>query len=394
MLHGLLNLSLWQVAGVALILTHITIASVTIFLHRHQAHKALTLHPLVSHFFRFWLWLTTGMITKEWVSVHRKHHAKCETAEDPHSPQVFGIRKVLLEGAEIYCKTAEDPKTLEKYGSGTPDDWLEHRLYTRHTHLGLGIMLVTDILLFGAFGLTLWAVQMIWIPFWAAGVINGVGHYAGYRNFETRDASTNIAPFGLLVGGEELHNNHHAYPASAKLSNKWWELDIGWLYICILEMLRLARVRRIAPRSRIERDKTLIDGQTVLAVVQNRFHIMALFGRNVVAPVLRVESKLADAGTRKLLRQARPLMIREFLRVDDTASHILQKALETSQTLATVYQFREQLRDIWANASISQERRLDALRDWCRRAEGSSIRCLQNFASLLRGYSVLQRAAV
>jgi stearoyl-CoA desaturase (delta-9 desaturase) len=390
MLNGLSNASPWELVFLGLFVTHVTIASVTIFLHRHQAHKALTLHPVASHFFRFWLWLTTGMITKEWVSVHRKHHAKCETAQDPHSPQVFGVRKVLLEGAELYCKTAEDPATLEKYGSGTPDDWLERRLYSRHSHLGLGIMLVADVLLFGAFGLTLWAVQMLWIPFWAAGVINGVGHYAGYRNFETRDASANISPLGILIGGEELHNNHHAYPASAKLSSRWWEFDIGWFYIRILERLHLARVRRIAPKSRIERDKALIDRQTVLAVVQNRFHVMALFGRKVVAPVLRTEAKRADANTRKLLRQAQPLMVREFLRMDE--SHILTKALETSQALATVYQFREQLREIWTNASISQEKRLDALREWCRQAEESSIWYLQNFAAVLRGYSVLPPA--
>lgn len=391
MLTGLIHLPIWGLIIVTLIFTHITIASVTIFLHRHQAHRALQLHPIMSHFFRFWLWLTTGMITKEWVAVHRKHHAKCETAEDPHSPQVLGLRKVLLEGAELYSRQAQDADTIEQYGRGTPDDWVESNLYSRFRHLGLATMLVVDVALFGALGLTMWAIQMLWIPFWAAGVINGVGHYSGYRNFETQDAATNLFPIAILIGGEELHNNHHAYPSSAKLSSNWWEFDMGWFYIRMMEILKLAQVKRTAPRAKIDWSKPVADGKTVLAVVQNRVHVMALYGRSVMLPVLRRECRLADANTRHLLKRARPLMISEYLHQDEVASDTLKSALQTSQTLATVYRFREQLRELWTNASFGPEKRLEALREWCQQAEATGIQCLQSFASLLRGYSVLQR---
>ncbi|RPI41117.1 MAG: acyl-CoA desaturase, partial [Betaproteobacteria bacterium] len=230
MLQGILDLPWWGYVVVVLATTHVTIASVTIFLHRHQAHRALELHPVASHFFRFWLWLTTGMVTKEWAAIHRKHHAKCETAEDPHSPIIYGIRKVLLEGTELYRAESKNRETMERYGHGTPDDWLERNLYSKYSARGIVVLLVLNLVLFGPIGATMWAVQMLWIPFFAAGVINGLGHYWGYRNFQSADTSTNIVPWGILIGGEELHNNHHAYATSAKLSNKWYEFDIGWLY--------------------------------------------------------------------------------------------------------------------------------------------------------------------
>lgn len=244
-LSGVVLLPWWGYVVIALALTHITIAAVTIFLHRHQAHRALELHPAVSHFFRFWLWLTTGQVTKEWVSIHRKHHAKCETVDDPHSPQILGIEKVLLEGAELYKKEAGNTETLARYGKNTPDDWLERNLYARHSFSGVILLLVINFILFGPIGVTIWAVQMMWIPLMAAGIVNGVGHYSGYRNTETNDASTNIVPWGIVIGGEELHNNHHAHPLSAKLSLKWWEFDIGWMYVRILEILGLAHVKNI-----------------------------------------------------------------------------------------------------------------------------------------------------
>ncbi len=266
-LDGLIELPWWGYVLVALALTHVTIASVTIFLHRAQAHRALDLHPVVSHFFRFWLWLTTGIVTKEWASIHRKHHAKCETAEDPHSPQVLGIRKVLLEGAELYRAEAKNQDTLERYGRGTPDDWLEHKLYTPHSSLGIALMLVIDVALFGPIGLSIWAVQMLWIPLFAAGVINGLGHYWGYRNFACEDASTNILPWGILIGGEELHNNHHAYGSSARLSNRWYEFDIGWAYIRILEIFGLASVKKVAPKVRWGEIKHFCDADLLHAII-------------------------------------------------------------------------------------------------------------------------------
>jgi stearoyl-CoA desaturase (delta-9 desaturase) len=388
MLTGLLDLPWWGLIIATLALTHVTIASVTIFLHRHQAHRALELHPLASHFFRFWLWLTTGMVTREWVSIHRKHHAKCELPEDPHSPRVFGIRKVLWEGSELYRAEAANTETLEKYGHGTPDDWIERHLYSAHPAFGIAFLFLLDAALFGAYGITIWAVQMAWIPFWAAGVINGLGHYWGYRNFETSDASTNLIPFGLLVGGEELHNNHHAYPYSARLSNRWWEFDIGWAYIRLMKLLGLAEIRRISPKIRIHRELRPIDLATVQAVVRNRVHILALYGRSVVLPVLRHEKKILAPADRHLLQKVKKLLVREGIAFDDNAHRSLQQALSLSSRLETVYRFKEELKQLWANSSISCETRLQSLKDWCRRAEETGIQSLEEFALLLRGYGL------
>jgi len=369
-------------------MTHITIASVTIFLHRAQAHRALDLHPVISHFFRFWLWLTTGMITKQWVAIHRKHHAKCETSEDPHSPQILGIRKVLWEGAELYRSEAANSETLKRYGHGTPDDWLEDHLYTRYDRLGVTLMLFIDLALFGIAGLTVWAIQLLWIPFWAAGIVNGLGHYWGYRNYEPRDASTNLLPIGLIIGGEELHNNHHAFPSSAKLSNHRWEFDIGWLYIRILTILRLAHVKKIAPVPQQLRDKKAIDLDTLRAVVLGRLYVMADFGRNVVAPVLREELRKADDSRRRVLKRTKVLLLREEARLDDRDRARLRSALDMSQALCTVYEFRMSLQSLWNRTTVSHEKLLASLQDWCAQAEASGIQVLQEFAQSLRGYSM------
>jgi stearoyl-CoA desaturase (delta-9 desaturase) len=388
MTDGLLDLPGWGLILVTLVLTHITIASVTIFLHRHQAHRALDLHPLASHFFRFWLWLTTGMVTREWAAVHRKHHAKCETPDDPHSPRVFGIRKVLWEGAELYRAEIRNPETLARYGYGTPDDGLERHVYGRYRYLGLILLLIAEVLLFGAFGVTIWAVQMAWIPFWAAGVINGLGHYWGYRNFETPDSSSNLMPWGILIGGEELHNNHHAYPASARLSNRWWEFDIGWAYIRLLEILRLAKVRRTAPKVRIERGRQPIALATVQAVARNRYHVLALYGRSVVRPVFSHAWKTAPVAHRLLLRPVKNLLVREDIPLDEDARQVLRQALSLSATLETVYRFKEELKQVWLTAGLPHEARIQSLMDWCRRAENTGIEALQEFAEKLRGYGL------
>lgn len=386
--HGFLNLSFWELVLATLLMTHVTIASVTIFLHRAQAHRALDLHPVISHFFRFWLWLTTGMITKQWVAIHRKHHAKCETSEDPHSPQILGIRKVLWEGAELYRSEAANSETLKRYGHGTPDDWLEDHLYTRYDRLGVTLMLFIDLALFGIAGLTVWAIQLLWIPFWAAGIVNGLGHYWGYRNYEPRDASTNLLPIGLIIGGEELHNNHHAFPSSAKLSNHWWEFDIGWLYIRILTILRLAHVKKIAPVPQQLRDKQAIDLDTLRAVVLGRLYVMADFGRNVVAPVLREELRKADDSRRRVLKRTKVLLLREEARLDDRDRARLRSVLDMSQALCTVYEFRMSLQSLWNRTTVSHEKLLASLQDWCMQAEASGIQVLQEFAQSLRGYSV------
>jgi len=393
MLDGLIVLPWWGYIVVALVFTHITIASVTIYLHRHQAHRALDLHPLVSHFFRFWLWLTSGMVTKEWAAIHRKHHAKCETAEDPHSPQVLGIGKVLREGSELYRAEAKNQETLVKYGHGTPSDWIERHLYTPHSAKGIALMFIVNVLLFGPIGITIWAVQMMWIPVTAAGVINGIGHYWGYRNYEAADASTNIVPWGILIGGEELHNNHHTFASSAKLSSKWWEFDIGWLYIRTLETLGLARVKKIPPELTYDRAKDHVDLETVRAVITARFVVMAQFAREVMTRVHRDELRNLDPSDKTrltLLKRARRLMVREPRLLDEAARARLQKALEQNQTLHTVYTMKQKLADVWQRSATTQENLIQALQDWCHEAEATGIHALREFSNKLRTYSLVQ----
>ena len=388
MLTGLLDLPIWGYIAITLAATHITIAAVTIYLHRAMAHRALDLHPLVSHFFRLWLWLTTGMVTKQWMAVHRKHHAKVETEEDPHSPQIHGIRKLLLQGTEFYRIGAHDAETLERYGHGAPDDWLERNVYTRHCDKGYFVVLALNVLLFGPIGITMWAVQMLWIPVTAAGIINGVGHWWGYRNFETADASTNIVPFGIIIGGEELHNNHHAFASSAKLSNKWWEFDIGWLYIRVLETLGLARVKKTAPRPVIVPGKARLDLDSVRGVIGNRLQVMSQYAKHVVGRVYAEELDGADHAKRSLLRRVRTLLVREESRLSHEAKSRLDAALDHSQALKTVYHYKGRLQAIWQERSASHERLRQSLQEWCREAEASGIRALQEFAKTLPMYSV------
>jgi stearoyl-CoA desaturase (delta-9 desaturase) len=396
MLEGLIALPWWGYIVVALVFTHITIASVTIYLHRHQAHRALDLHPLVSHFFRFWLWLTSGMVTKEWAAIHRKHHAKCETAEDPHSPQVLGIRKVLREGSELYRAEAKNQETLDKYGHGTPSDWIERNVYTPHSAKGIALMFIVNVLLFGPLGITIWAVQMMWIPITAAGIINGIGHYWGYRNYENSDASTNIVPWGILIGGEELHNNHHTFASSAKLSSKWWEFDIGWLYIRTLETFGLARVKKIPPELTYDKAKDHIDLETVRAVITARFVVMAQFAREVMARVHRDELRNLgpnDKSLVTLLKPVRRLMVREPRLLDEASRTRLQKALEQNQTLQTVYAMKQKLADVWQRSATTQENLIQALQDWCHEAEATGIYALREFSNKLRTYSLVPAAA-
>jgi len=387
--EGLLVLSTWVYVVIALVLTHITITSVTIFLHRHQAHNALDLSPVVSHFFRFWLWLTTGTVTREWVAIHRKHHATCETADDPHSPRYKGITTVLFGGLVLYQREARNQATLAKFGHGTPDDWLERHLYAGHPSLGIALMGLIDVLLFGLPGLVIFGVQMIWIPFWAAGVINGLGHYLGYRNFETPDASTNILPWGILVGGEELHNNHHAYMASARMSNKWWEIDIGWAYIRLLAMCKLAKVKRLAPRAISKIGKRLVDRDTAQAVVSQRFFILKRYGQMVVRPALREAKRNTDRMGRRLIRRARRLMTREGIPSDSRSVQTIDRVLLQDETLATIYRFKQQLKEVWTRGSKEGSGRVERLRAWCAACEQSGIEALEDFAAYVRGYQLV-----
>ena len=374
MSHGLLDLSTWQLVVATLLLTHVTIAAVTIFLHRAQAHRAVELHPAISHFFRLWLWLTTGMVTREWVAIHRKHHASCETEEDPHSPQTHGIHTLLWTGAELYRKAAEDDAMLERYGRGTPDDWLERHVYGVHPNWGVGSMLVIDVVLFGPIGLTVWAVQMLWIPFWAAGVINGLGHWWGYRNFETDDAATNISPWAILIGGEELHNNHHAAPGSARLSARWFEFDVGWAYIRILQAVGLARVRNDAFSEARESEGAL----PTVAALDKRFV------RDVVLPILREERGEIDRAGRRLRRRARWLLLRQKSRLDAWQQGQLEQLLASSERLRTAYEARLGLTEIWRRTAGDIDTARREFRDWCQRAEQSGVTRLSEFAAALR----------
>lgn len=388
MFYGILDLSWWGNIVAALIVTHITIAGVTIFLHRNQAHRALTLHPLISHFFRVWLWLTTGMETKAWAAIHRKHHAKCETEEDPHSPQVFGLPKVLWEGAELYRKEAKNQETLDRYGQGTPDDWLEKNIYTPHSGKGVLLMLAINLILFGLPGLTIWAVQMAWIPFFAAGIVNGVGHYWGYRNFECTDAARNIIPWGIIIGGEELHNNHHSYPTSAKLSVTWWEFDIGWMYIRIMMALGLAKVRRVAPTPKIVPGKVQIDAEGLQALLSNQIQVMTAYTKGVILPLFKQEKDKISPVERGFLQRVKSALIREDKLIDDSGRRALAQFLEKNRVIQIVYHFREQLKSIWGRTTASQKELLDALHEWCIQAEASGIQKLQDFASYLKGYTL------
>ncbi|MBI2791575.1 MAG: fatty acid desaturase [Gammaproteobacteria bacterium] len=379
MFYGLCNLPWWGDILVLLGLTQVTIAAVTIYLHRHSAHRALTMNPVLSHFFRMWLWLTTGMGTKAWTAIHRKHHAKCETPEDPHSPQIMGLSMVLWKGAELYRLEAVNQETMERYGQGTPDDWLENHLY-KHGKLGIFIMMGIDLLLFGAPGLTIWALQMAWIPFFAAGVVNGIGHYWGYRNFECPDQARNICPLGIFIGGEELHNNHHTYPTSAKLSVKWWEFDMGWLYIRLFEILGLAKAKRRPPEPKLIPGKTQVDMETLKAIISNRFQVMARYTNEVLVPVFKQKMHGDDNGVKTLL-------VRETSLLDTSAKQRLAAFLAENKTIQQAYQFKERLQSLWTQTSLKESDLLEALQGWCQEAETTGIVGLKEFSAYLKSFT-------
>ena len=382
--HGLFDLSWWQVVLVTLGLTHITIASVTIYLHRHSAHRALDLHAIPSHFFRFWLWLTTGQVTKEWTAIHRKHHAKCEQAEDPHSPHVYGIKTVLLTGAELYRKESKNLDTLARYGHGTPDDWMERNVYTRFSWQGVALMLIINLALFGAIGLTIWAVQMMWIPITAAGIINGAAHYWGYRNFEAPDASTNISPWGILIGGEELHNNHHTYPTSAKLSVKPYEFDLGWAYIRVLETFGLATVKKTPPKLAFGDIKPVADEKTLEAVIANRYEVMANYARQLRAAMQQEIASLPAQPAESVLLAAKRWMHRDAEKIPAAVVVQLAQARAVLPVADKMVRMREELRQLWLNTGHNRAQLAQDLQIWCKRAEDSGIAALQEFSLRLR----------
>ena len=387
--HGLLEASWWQILAYTLVVTHITIAAVTIFLHRAQAHRALDLGPIPSHFFRFWLWMTTGMVTKEWVAIHRKHHAKCETEEDPHSPITRGLKTVMSQGAELYRAEAKNQETLQKFSHGVPNDWIERHVYSGHSALGIVLMLIINVSLFGVIGLSIWAVQMAWIPFWAAGVINGVGHYWGYRNFEAQDASTNVSPWGVIIGGEELHNNHHTYPTSAKFSVKPFEFDIGWGYIRAMEMIGWAKVRKTAPQMRLGEVKAVADKDTLEAVIANRYEVMARYARELRATCRAELARLKAAGEQHStqwtqFKLAKRWLHRDADKIPSAYQAQIAGARAASPALDKLLTMREELRQLWTRTNVSAEQLVADLQAWCRKAEESGVAELKAFAQGLR----------
>ena len=394
MFEGILPLSWWQCVLYTIFVTHITIVAVTVFLHRCQAHRSLRLHPVCSHAFRLWLWLATGMLTKEWVAIHRKHHAKVETEEDPHSPVYHGIREVLFKGAELYRKEAANEETLRDYGHQTPDDWLERNLYSnpKFTNMGVVLMLVINVALFGVIGLTIWAAQMAMIPFFAAGVINGLGHWKfGYRNFPTDDTAVNLVPWGTLIGGEELHNNHHAFPGSAKFSCRRWEFDIGWAYIRLLRFFGLAEVKKVFPTPALEQGKSNVDENTLDAVLMNRLHVLAAYRRQVLRKVCSQQNQPAQgaaANGGQLYARLKPLLNQADRLRSAEGTEQLNGMLAEHESLRVVYEFRQRLHALWTEKNASKEALIKKLQEWCQQAEKTGIEALEQFASYLRSYTM------
>ena len=395
-----IDLPWWGYILVALALSHITIISVTLYLHRHQAHRSIELNPLLCHFFRLWLWMNTGMITWQWVAIHRKHHAKVETTEDPHSPQVHGIGyffKLMLPpaltgGVKLYRQASQKTDDLQQYRHGTPDDWLENNIYSVYPTVGIFLLLLIDLGLFGIAGLFIWLIQIFWIPFWAAGVINGIGHHNGYRNYETPDASRNIVPWGIIVGGEELHNNHHAYASSAKFSIRSFEFDIGWMYIKLLSYIKLAEVKKVAPIIQATSVKELCDSETVKTLFSNRIQVMANFTHEVLQQVCNEESDKLKKGKPhefKRLKKAHLLMRKEWASMDDNARIKLESILSKNQNLQFVYQMKVKLQEIIAaNQQTNDHNALTLLQEWCKKAEESGIAALAQFSMRLKCYSL------
>jgi stearoyl-CoA desaturase (Delta-9 desaturase) len=382
LLAGFTQASAWQMALYFLVASQLTMMSTTLYLHRSATHRGVDLHPVVSHFLRFWNWLTTAMVTKEWVAIHRKHHARCETAEDPHSPRFAGINTVLWRGVELYQVAAKDPELLEKYGKGTPDDWVERRVYTGLRNAGVISLFFINTLLFGLPGIAIWALQMALMPFAAAGVINGLGHWWGYRNFDTADTATNLSPWGLLIGGEELHNNHHAFPSSAKFALRKWEFDIGWAVLWTLQKLGLAKVLRVAPQLDIRPNIAAPDAETVKAMMAHRWQVATDYFRTVLKPHLKAE---AESMPRRLRRAMRS----EGKWLDDARRERMQAYIAARPNLVQLMEFRRRLLEIYEIKSADAAAKMEALKAWCQEAEASGIAALQAYSMRLKGYALV-----
>lgn len=394
MKFGLLGISIWQAITITIITTHVTIASVTIFLHRHQAHRSLDLHPALSHFFRFWLWLTTGINTKEWVSVHRKHHIKCETDEDPHSPLIYGLKTLIFRGAALYRQETAKKETLIQYGQGTPDDWMERNVYSRlSSTIGILSLLTFEITAFGTVGLAMWLIQMAWIPFWAAGIINGVGHVLGYRTFSSKDTSTNMLPWGIVIGGEELHNNHHAFPRSAKLSFKPWEFDIGWLYIKMFSYLGLAKVNSISPDCEESSKPFILNGSNILASLSVKMRILKQYEKIVLSKALKQEivkvitsssQPTPKVKVRERFDQLMSIFTRDKSLLSSSENEMLHNFIKQSDAMRILYEMRDRFSEIWQGIGISVQERVAKIKAWCKEAEAYQNKHLNLFIRYLQ----------
>ncbi len=380
--YGLLELPSWGYVAVTFATIQLMFLGVTLYLHRDQAHGGLMLHPILRHVFRFWLWFSSGVVTREWVAVHRRHHVYADREGDPHSPVIFGLKRVLLEGYELYSAAAKDPLIVRNYGKGTPDDWIERRLYSRYRNLGIVLFSLTFLTLFGIPSIVMVAVHLSAQPFFAGGVVNGLGHAVGYRSFEMPSTATNLVPWGLLLGGEELHNNHHAFPRSARFSVQAWELDVGWMWICAFRALGLAKVRYAAPRLRLERTRSELDAETVHALFKNRMHVLRDYTRRVVLPVCRELARREPRGS-----VPSKLLIRHPALLAEEARRALRDLLERYEVLRRVIEFRDSLQQLWNDTSMNQARAVGQLREWCARAEASGIRALQEFSQALPAYA-------
>ena len=391
--YGILGLGFWGYVIAGAIGVHITLIAITLYHHREQAHRSVDLHPALRHFFRFWLWMNTGVITKQWVAVHRKHHAMCERDGDPHSPQLVGLKTVLLQGAELYRQEARNPETVEKYGRGTPDDWVERHLYSRWPNVGVGLLFFVVVFLFGLPGIALYGFQLITMPLLAAGIINGLSHARGYRNFETEDASTNLWPLAVFVAGEELHNNHHAFPSSARFSQHPWEIDLGWLHLRLFAALGLARIRRVAPKPELVEGPSNPDIEALRSILINRMHVLRHYRKSVTFPVLRGEIRQYNGKARAPIRRAKRWLTRHPSLLDSQSQERLAELMEKYPSLKTVMEYRNELKALWETTDLSNERLLAELMRWCSRAEASGIKALEEFSAYLKSFRPSPRLA-
>ena len=389
LINGLIKFTWVEYVIYTLVVTHITIVCITLYLHRGVCHSAIEIRPALAHFFRFWLWLTTSMRTADWVAIHRKHHAKVETIEDPHSPAFYGISTVLLRGADLYHEEKNNKKTIDKYSQNCPNDWVEEKLYTGKSNLGILLLFITNIILFGVVGIIIWSVQMAWTPIFAAGGINGAGHYWGYRNFDTSDDSTNMTPLGLIIGGEELHNNHHAFPTAAKFSLKPWEFDIGWLYIKIFSFLGQIRVKRLATKTIISSPNNSLNSEIGYALLKSKLTVITNYTRNVLKPILKDETRNAKSDIKKLLKKSKATLARQPHRISNKDTTRLQEIFKECSSLQIAYNLKNQLYDILHTRNMKHENFIETLDDWCEDAKSKGIDCLNDFSDSLKGYKVV-----